>query len=1084
MGNSRSNYFKDLFVRQQSQSLEVGSDNLLGSYNIIRLFSTPPTNGLLKVLDLRVYDEYTDITEAIRKLNQEHPQVSSLLFVSENKQNPELYNLAFEYGEPLNAYIYEEPTLWSYVEQIVEGLIFLESQGYHYPALSKQYVLVTGRGSVKLLCPYAFSDFMREILQIYLNPQNSMSNRKSHFLMNINRNIRELGITVATLVSNCNEYQLKTDPTYVNKVIDAIGGKFSKNLVTLIRTLILNNGQLKSMNDVKQLLIRIKSAQPGDPSLLTGSSTTPGIATTPIPNKQANQPGLYAMTSSQVGMQSQGQNQGQPMKIDPNAAFKNPQTPMNPALQGSQVGLQEERKLKIFDDKTSAKGSQMRPGQETVVSASPAYQQDLNSAKKTSAPQTPSMMNPQSGPGLFDSQVGQTPLPFSQPQPLAPGQQNLTQSGLQHSGANLAQQPVLADSQLGQSGLQQNWGNQPGQQNKAQLQTPGRVTYPPQNAPILQPQSKATSGPTIGQPMPQPPGPQVPLGAQIPQLLGQATPQSMNQLALPPVSPPQQQTTQSVLQQGPQLYQSQPGQAQQPPVVQAPGQPIQQPAIQQVPSPLQVPIPIPGLAGQNQLSSGAQSSPQPSPQHWASPSQQPSTPIKAQSSEERTDRVNSAPQAPSNWNPSGLQRRSSLNAEPMVHSNDKPNFMFLNSPDPMNVDINSFLKRRESLGGGMGETQDELKSNNFFDVDDPIEQFMDPSKLAPRPPGLEQKGPEQQMAMQVDPQTGRVVPVQSLGQPQLLPQAQPQLQPQQLMPKAPGPDIGRDSGQSLETVDPRQMGVGPQTQPQVTPAAPMPTPAIQQPPPTPERQKIITKMHIKWVPDEKRHQKIVEYDDKTVEEIPFTEEERTKYITGPANAPKQQPPTQQQNQFSSPGNQPVQANPQFTGAKPPQLPQPASMGQSQPFTPQVQSGRDTVGKPSHVINYNIPGEMGNNSDNFMINSVVLQSCAHLCLFPEGSENPLLLFRSKPLAVTNRFGEMSQVVNRRDPLAPSMYHNVEQPPTLQNSALFSKKEGSMAELNHIRKDDYHKPVSMDNLPRVDKQAMPTVLSSNAKMIKKS
>ena len=260
MGNTKGKKIREDYLRQNFQISEIKHDNLLGSYTLIQLFceGTDPC-VMIKVLDPRIYDEYTDIQEAIRKLNQEHPQISCFYFVEENRQNPEIYDVAFEFGESMNTFIYDEGHLWRYIEQVNEGMIYLESQGFHYPTISKQYLLLKKGNNIKLVNPYVFSDFMKEILQIYLNPQNPVSNRHSYFMMQISRIIKELGIMIATLVSNCNEYQLKTDQLYSNKVIDAVGAKFSKHLVNLMKSLIFNQGQLKSFMDVKNLTGKLKS---------------------------------------------------------------------------------------------------------------------------------------------------------------------------------------------------------------------------------------------------------------------------------------------------------------------------------------------------------------------------------------------------------------------------------------------------------------------------------------------------------------------------------------------------------------------------------------------------------------------------------------------------------------------------------------------------------------------------------------------------------------------------------------------------------------------------------------------------------
>lgn len=1051
MGNTKGAHFKDQFGRNQFANLEVGHDNLLGSFSVIRLQGPPTTTSLVKVLDPRIYDDYSDIGEAVRKISQDHPHVSSLLFVSENRQNPEFYNLAFEYGEPQNTFIYEEPVLWSYIEQVVEGLLFVESQGYHYPVLSKQYLLLTGKGLVKLLNPYAFTDFMKEILQIYLNPQNPMSNRRSYFMMQVARNIKELGVMVATLVSNCNEYQLKTDPGYANKVVDAIAAKFSKNLVAAMRALIQNNGQLKSFSDVKALIQKLKVAAPEGPGAMAGPG---GFASsysrdqgpmTPL----AKQPGQGFGATSPLGPTQP------PMTPKAEGGSFKTQGPVreNP-IGGQPFYPEDQRKLKIFDNPSTGSFKQYpgRPDQSQYQ----VFQPEPNLAQKYQT-------NPAGGfgqtPSLFDSQVPQDrlsslpniPLPNIPPTPP----QSQLQPALQRS-------PSPPSNQF-----------EPPQANPGSFRQTQQVSTvqsaPPQ---ILNPKPPGLNADSQkpGNNLPQMPAPQTtrvqstpgnPLLFNIQNTFGSSkTIEPVNQA--PPAQPPMAfPVTQSI----------------QPP-------------------PPQFNVPPPA-------------------------EEQPNL-IPEEGEEEHLDQDNPR-----------FLKRTSLNSEPIIHSNDKPNYLFVNSADPHNVNVTSYFQRRESgIGVGLLDGQinpPTFRKVDFFDTEEGEEEPPYQNKLAPmNPPSEFRQDPLGASQLEPPPAGWNLTPT-VISQRQEEPREQKeardsyggsQSQIQNNFPPS-QPIVGM--GQSLNN---SQTGFPPQQPPQtIQPQAPAPPQPVQ-PPQQPERQKMIVKINIRWLPDEKRHQKVVEYDDKTTEELPFTEEEKLKFISGPAQPP--QPPQQQPLQPPSPmiptgpvgfnqpqspqipqsptlqpqsPHQPPMYQPQpkpapyqpptqtrQVNAYPPQQPQQSPNQQGyQPFPPNF--ANDPMAKASHIVHYNVPTESP--SEHTLGASTLIQNCATLCLFPEGSENSVLLFRSRPLNNNGRFADVGNIVNRRDPLAPSCYHNVEQPMLTGSSIFGGKRDGSAGELTHITREEYHKPVSMDNLPRVDtKPAMPTslskpstILSSNARVIKK-
>lgn len=988
MGNTKGKNLKEYFSRKQFLNLEVGHDNLLGTFTVMRVASPSQDLFLLKVLDPRIYDEYTDIQEAVRKLNQEHPQVSSFYFVEENQQNPEVYDLAFEYGEPLNTFIYEETQLWMFVEQIVEGMIFLESLGYHYPTLSKQYIIQTGRNNVKILNPYSFSDFMKEILQIYLNPQNPISNRRSYFMMQISRNIKELGVLIATLVSNCNEYQLKGDASYANKVIDAISNKFSKSLVSLMRQLIHNQNQLKSFSDIKQLINKLKS------QLVDESSTV---------NNFGNNQTVSDTGASSQGFQTQGQRaqlpqtQNQQTKVE-SGQFQKPQTTIKPDNIYSNQGQTSERKLKIFED-LPAIGSKLYSGTPNIEFNQSLIVNQENISSQKSIPRSTTVVNPN-----FNSVPTQnTPSPSPSLYPSQPqfnsnqNQQSLTNISVQFPQAQLFPQQQIPESQSNtlnsQTGI-----------NKVQINIQSLQTSLTSSQLASLPQTKQTQNNNetdhFGQQS---------LAKFTPQTVSR-TPNSPNPLMLNLNLRESQQRLINV-------------------TASIEGQSFAVPELEHRTS---------------------------NPQNIANEQQKP-TKID-EKVEEIVENFRNFENEMPNLSPS---RKYSNNSEPIIHPNEKPQFLFVNSNETQNVNINSYIQAIESgitnspmtdAGAGF------YKNNDFFNMQDTKKQVSDvDSQLFYFKNNIDHnKNATPEIVLDVLTNFDQDKKLITINQ-------RNEIQENRQFPeisefKNEVPTINEKNSLSEKTLsvplNPQQTGTNTrQDQKQLSP----PQNYIQSnqvQPQIPPRQKLIVKLHIKWLPNEERHQKIVEYDDKSTEEIQMSEEEKTKYITGP------KPLIPQLNRSPQPLTVPLNQS------QPPQQTQPVF--DENPI------------KGSNVLTYNIPGEFS--IENSTINSGVFQNCLHFSLMPQGSENCILLFRSKPLQGNPRFFDAAMVVNKRAGISPSMYHNVDQGNF--TGGVFLKKETSMNELNVIKKEEYSKPVSMDTLPRMEKQAIPTVLATNARFIKRS
>jgi hypothetical protein len=238
MGNAKSGQLKENYLRHKFDILQADSDKLIGAFKILKFPEVSQDVFILKILDPSIYDEYADIPEFTKKLSHSCPAICDFHFIEINATNNELYDLVYEYGSPFNFTLTKEEEIWQFIEQLLEGLTYLEAVGLHYPILHRKYIVIVDSQGIKLVNPYCFPDFIKEVLQIYLNPQNPVSNRKSYAQNQISRNIREFAVLVCSVVSDCDDYQLRTDPQYLGKLLEMISKNFSASLVSLIRSIL------------------------------------------------------------------------------------------------------------------------------------------------------------------------------------------------------------------------------------------------------------------------------------------------------------------------------------------------------------------------------------------------------------------------------------------------------------------------------------------------------------------------------------------------------------------------------------------------------------------------------------------------------------------------------------------------------------------------------------------------------------------------------------------------------------------------------------------------------------------------------
>ena len=59
-------------------------------------------------------------------------------------------------------------------------MVVLEQQGLHYPFIHGRFILQEGNSNFKLVNPYCFDNYLRDVLHVYLNPMVPVNKRKSH----------------------------------------------------------------------------------------------------------------------------------------------------------------------------------------------------------------------------------------------------------------------------------------------------------------------------------------------------------------------------------------------------------------------------------------------------------------------------------------------------------------------------------------------------------------------------------------------------------------------------------------------------------------------------------------------------------------------------------------------------------------------------------------------------------------------------------------------------------------------------------------------------------------------------------------
>ena len=255
MGNTKSQKLKEQYIKGKYNVKESRKDQLLGLYSILQFHGYDVELYIQKVLNPAEYDEYADINEFIKKLSNSCKSICEFYFVEYNTQNQDLFDLVFEFGVPLTLPFKKEKYIWALIEQLTDGLLFLEENVLHYPFLHKNYIVQTSDKNFKLVNPYCFPDYLKEVLQIYMNPMNPVSNRKIYSQTQIKRNLREFAVLVITLIQSHSVQRLLKEPNYWQEVLGTMRGQISPELENFVAYILQQNANTpQSFNDIRTWL--------------------------------------------------------------------------------------------------------------------------------------------------------------------------------------------------------------------------------------------------------------------------------------------------------------------------------------------------------------------------------------------------------------------------------------------------------------------------------------------------------------------------------------------------------------------------------------------------------------------------------------------------------------------------------------------------------------------------------------------------------------------------------------------------------------------------------------------------------------
>lgn len=221
MGNNKAKIYRSDYLGGSFDQVIEHQDTNLGKYMIFKFHRDEKSNYFSKTMNPQEYDNYSsDVDEFAKKLLKNNPGICEFCFVEPNRFDPNLYDLVFEFGDCLNRYFTNEKVIWTFISHMLNGLLFLQNEGFHYPALRKKYTIYqSDKSAFKLLNPHCFSKYIENLIAIYLNSSIGMTEKRNFQNQNIIRNIKEFGIMILSLIKDVDESHFFKTPTLIKQTL-------------------------------------------------------------------------------------------------------------------------------------------------------------------------------------------------------------------------------------------------------------------------------------------------------------------------------------------------------------------------------------------------------------------------------------------------------------------------------------------------------------------------------------------------------------------------------------------------------------------------------------------------------------------------------------------------------------------------------------------------------------------------------------------------------------------------------------------------------------------------------------------------
>lgn len=252
MGNLPPNPLQKECQAQRFKRVVSHTDGHLGKFSLVQFDVEPKTLYLQEDFNPTLMDKYaTDLQDFIKCVLKKHKNICEFAFIT-SKPDQDVYDLVCEYGDAVFPNFHSEKLVWGFLSNVLNGLMFLQSLGLHYPLVHKRYtVFLAGLNCFKLVNPFCFPSFVLEVVSVYKNPSVPLLQKNKLFSDSITRNIREIGQMILCILFNVDDFDATGVP--LAQIQNALRGQVTDALVDfLVYCLDVKSGQ-QQMNELAKV---------------------------------------------------------------------------------------------------------------------------------------------------------------------------------------------------------------------------------------------------------------------------------------------------------------------------------------------------------------------------------------------------------------------------------------------------------------------------------------------------------------------------------------------------------------------------------------------------------------------------------------------------------------------------------------------------------------------------------------------------------------------------------------------------------------------------------------------------------------